>query len=41
MLVKKKNSLASIDCKLLRRNDFFRVFHGRNTAGGGDAPGLA
>jgi hypothetical protein len=39
--VKKKKSGASSDCKLLRRNDFFGVFHWRNTTGGADAPGLA
>jgi hypothetical protein len=39
--VKKKKSGASSDCKLLRRNDFFGVFHRRNTKGGADAPGLA
>jgi hypothetical protein len=39
--VKNKKAEASIDCKLLRRNDFFGVFHGRNTAGAGDASGLA
>jgi hypothetical protein len=39
--VKKKTSWASIDCRLLRRNDLFGVFHRRNTKGGGDAPGLA
>jgi hypothetical protein len=41
IVVKKKKSGASIDCKLLRRNDFFRVFHRRNTTGGADASGLA
>ena len=38
--VKKKTSGASSDCKLLRRNDFFGVFHGRNTAGPAIAPGM-
>jgi hypothetical protein len=39
--VKKKKSRASIDCKLLRRNGFFGVFHGRNTARACAAPGVA
>src|SRR3954469_8528802 len=38
--VKNKTSGASSDCKLLRRNDFFRVFHRRNTAGPAIAPGV-
>jgi hypothetical protein len=39
--VKKKKSRASSDCKLLRRNDFFGLFHRRNTARKGAAPGVA
>jgi hypothetical protein len=39
--VKKKTQTASIDCRLLRRNVFFGLFHRRNTMGGADAPGLA
>jgi hypothetical protein len=39
--VKKKTQTASIDCRLLRRNVFFGLFHRRNTTGGADAPGLA
>jgi hypothetical protein len=38
--VKNKKSGASSDCKLLRRNVFFGVFHGRNTAGPAIAPGV-
>jgi hypothetical protein len=41
MLVKDKTQAASIDCKLLRRNDFLWVFHRRNTTAGLVAPGLA
>jgi hypothetical protein len=39
--VKNKTQGASSDCKLLRRNDFFGVFHRRNTTGESDASGLA
>jgi hypothetical protein len=39
--VKKKTQGASSDCRLLRRNNLFGVFHRRNTATGGNAPGLA
>jgi hypothetical protein len=41
IVVKKKKSGASIDCRMVRRNDFFGVFHGRNTTREGVAPGLA
>jgi hypothetical protein len=39
--VKNKKSRASIDCRLLRRNDFFGLFHRRDTARAGAAPGMA
>lgn len=36
-----KKSRTSIDCKLLRRNDFFGLFHKRNTGRDRAAPGMA
>ena len=37
----RKKHVASIDCKLLQRNDFLPLFHARNTVAEANAPGVA